>query len=301
MRVIAPITVDNTALTASNVAEADYAEWLVGTAYVIGDRVIVIGTTHKIYECVANNTGNDPTTDTAATYWDEVSATNRWKAFDQKLADHGTNATSITYSILAPSTCDNIAFFGLNAASVRVTVTDTSPALIYDQTIYLTDTTTIVNWLSFYLWPAEYDSEAIFEGVPAYAGYTIDITITAVGATAEVGEIVLGRMHDLGTTAPGTSIGIIDYSRKERDTFGNAIVIERAFASTVNFQFHFPIDDTRRIKRVLEQLRATPAVYYAAADTARFGTNIYGFHQDVQIPLASAGRNFASLEIEGLT
>ena len=173
--------------------------------------------------------------------------------------------------------------------------------MIYDETVGLTDTSSIVDWFEFYTWPAEYDTEIVFQGVPAYAGYTIDITVSAVGATAEVGEIVLGKMHRLGTTVEGTAIGTIDYSRKERDTFGNAIIIERAFSDTVDFNFAIPVGDTKRVKRILDDVRATPAVYYAGPVSDNYGTTIYGYHTGINIPLASAGVSFATLEIEGLT
>ncbi|MBU1436231.1 MAG: carbohydrate-binding protein, partial [Gammaproteobacteria bacterium] len=59
MHIIQPVTVTSARLTASNVPETDYDEWLIGTAYTAGDNCIVIGTTHKIYEALVDVTGGD--------------------------------------------------------------------------------------------------------------------------------------------------------------------------------------------------------------------------------------------------
>ena len=125
MDIIKPVTVTNDILTSSNVTEDDYDEWSSSTTYADGDNVIVIGTTHKVYESlVGSNTNNDPTTDDG-TNWLELSATNRWKAFDQKIADQVSNLNTIEYQFNeANSNVTSVSFFGLSGNSVNVTVTD---------------------------------------------------------------------------------------------------------------------------------------------------------------------------------
>ena len=125
MDIIKPVTVTNSVLTSSNVTEDDYSEWSSSTTYADGDNVIVIGTTHKVYESlVGSNLNNDPTTDDG-TNWLELSATNRWKAFDQKIADQVSNLNSIEYQFNdADSNVTAVSLFGLSGNSVNVTVTD---------------------------------------------------------------------------------------------------------------------------------------------------------------------------------
>lgn len=301
MQMIETMPVTDAEFTSSNVTENDYPAWDVSTSYSDGDFAIVTGTTHKIYQSVAgSNLGNDPTTDDG-TYWVEVSATNRWRAFDGVLGDKVTNATSITYTITPSVMVTGVAFFGLNAGSVQIEIYDDTTALIYDVTVDLVDVTDVVDWFSFFLGGIVYDTEALFIGVPGYSGYEVDITIDATGGTAEVTQIVLGEVHTLGQTVDGTSIGIEDYSGKSRDDFGNATIIERAFADTTDFQFTLRTDDARRVKRILSRVRATPAVYYADTDVVFLGTTVYGYFQKFSIPLSSGGQSFATLEIEGLT
>ncbi|MBL4726168.1 MAG: hypothetical protein JKY83_05755, partial [Rhizobiaceae bacterium] len=146
-----------------------------------------------------------------------------------------------------------IAFFGLDAESVQVEIYDAGSNLVFDRTKSLIDTTEIVDWFSHFTWASDYDTEAMFIGIPGYSGHQIDITISAPTGTASVGQIVLGQVHALGGSLDGTGLGIEDYSTKDRDDFGNALLVERAFAQTVDFQFHLPTKDSRRVHRVLSR------------------------------------------------
>lgn len=296
MQVIVPIAVTDAVLTASNVPENDYPAWSSATTYAVGDRVIVLSK-HDVYEALAGNTNSWPPDNPSN--WVKVGATNRWKAFDRKISDQVQQATSITYTLTVPTVSDGLAFFNLSGSTVRVEAVSPTGTVLLDQTIALADTSTIVDWFSFFMWEAPILPDIVLFSVPAYKDYQIRITIS--GATAKVGQIVAGRIVHLGTAQAGTTIGITDYSRKERDDFGNPIIIERAFSDRVTFQFAFPGADAARVKRVIAGLRATPAVYTLGPGTEHLGTTIYGFLSgDLEIPLVSAGHAFASLEIEGL-
>lgn len=304
MKVIEPVTITDAEFVDSNIATTAHPMWDGATTYSNGQRIYkaaVAGRSYRtVYESqVASNTGNDPATDDG-TRWLEIGATDRFKAFDRKIANTVSRASSITYSIAPPSLITGIALFGLDAESVRVQIYDAGGALVFDQLKSLVDTTEIVDWFSFCTWAADYDSEAMFIGIPGYSGHQIDITISAPTGTASVGQIVLGQVHALGSTQDGTGLGIDDYSTKDRDDFGNALLIERAFAQTVNFQFHMPTRDARRVHRILSRLRATPSVYFAAEDMTDYGTTVFGFFQDFDIPLSASGTSYATLQIEGL-
>ncbi|TFL16442.1 hypothetical protein [Jannaschia formosa] len=300
MRVVEPISVTDAVLdasTGSNIPEDDHAEWSSGTAYVVGDRVI-LASTHRIYEALVDNTGVDPATDIGTT-WLNIGATNRWKAFDKLISDPVTKAGDIVYTLVPGTIADAIAFFGLNASSIRVVCTDPTDGVIYDVTRQIVDNSIVFDGFSYVFEPVIYETQEIFTGLPIYTGVEVEITISSGGTTA-VGQIVLGRDQVLGTTMPGTGIGIEDFSRKERDIFGNAVLVERPFAQTTDFQFTFPTDGARRVAGILARLRAKPAVYYAGDGTSMFGTTIYGFYRDFSIPLTTT-ISFGTLEIEGLT
>ena len=301
MQIIKPVTVTNSILTSSNVTEDDYAEWASGTTYADGDKVIVIGTTHKVYESLVNsNLGNDPTTDDG-TNWLELSATNRWKAFDQKISDPVTNLNSIQYVLSDPdSNITSVALFGLEGITANVTVADGATE-VYNQDISLTDNRNIVDWFTYFFEEQVQKDEAQWLDIPPYLGSTITITVTAnTGETAELGQLVLGFLSDIGATTYGTSISIEDFSRKETDDFGNFIVVERAFAQLADFDVQFETQNARKIQRTLAGFRATPIVYIGSEDTA-FGTTIYGFYRRFDLTLEGPSLSFGAIEVEGLT
>ncbi|WP_054304551.1 hypothetical protein [Gemmobacter sp. LW-1] len=296
MRVVEPIAITEAMLVSSNVPETDAAAWNAGTAYAVGNQVI---RGHAVYEAVQAHTGQDPLLDAGSTYWLKLGATNRWKAFDRLISDPVVKTGSITYSLQISSLADAVAFFGLNASSVRVKVTDPVDGVIYDVTRTIVDNSAVFDGWSYCFEPVVYDTQEIVTGVPIYSGVTLDITVTS-GSATQVGQIVVGRDQILGEALVDTAIGIEDFSRKERDDFGNAIIIERAYAQTASFRFAFPTEDARRIRGILARLRATPAVYYAGPSTSQYGTTVYGFFRDFSIPLTT-NRSFGNLEVEGLT
>ena len=251
--------------------------------------------THRVYEAITGSTGKNPATDDG-TYWLEVGATIRWKAFDRRIADPATRAGTITYTLVPTEIVDAMAFFGLYASTVRLVVKDGAMATVFDQTLELVDRTESVDWFAWFFNPATYDTEALILGFPGFVGNSLEITITS--SAAEVGQIVTGRLHVLGVALEGTSVGYTDYSRKERDQFGRPLIVERDVADRTEFQFAFPPEDTRRVKRICSRLRAVPAVY-CDGDGSRFGTTVFGFNNGLDVPL-SVGMTFATIEVEGL-
>lgn len=302
MQIIKPVTVTNSILTSSNVTEDDYAEWASGTTYNVGDKVIVIGTTHKVYESlVGSNLGNDPTTDDG-TNWLTLGATNRWKAFDQKISDPVVRATNISYTLADPnSNVTSVALFGLKGSSANVTVTDATEGEVYNQTVSLLDNRNIVDWYTYFFEEQVQREQAQFLDLPPYLGADIDVVVTAnTGENTELGQLVLGFLSNLGTTSYGTAISIEDFSRKETDAFGNFIVVERAFSQLADFDVQFETGNARKIQRTLASLRATPVVYIGSPDTA-YGTTIYGFYRRFDLTLEGPSLSFGAIEVEGLT
>jgi len=304
MKVISPITMTDGQLDSSNVTEDDHSEWDESTTYAAEDRVIVLST-HKIYESVqGSNLGNDPTTDDG-TYWTEISATNRWKAFDGKIADQVEKSGTITYTIVPDSVVTGIAFFGLDAAELQVEVYSDAgkTTKIHDVTVNLVETSDIVDWYTYFTTDLDqFQDQALTVNFTAYSGYPIDITIGDGAGTPKVGEIAIGYVRNLGETLQGSSIGLNSFSTKEQDTFGNWTIVSRAKSDPAEFIFSFPASDAGRIKRVLNSLRDTAAVYFAHEDIAvTYGALTYGFYQDYRIPLSYAGRITMTLEVEGLT
>lgn len=294
MKVIVPANI--TTFT-SNVVENEYPAWATGMTYDAGARVITLAT-HQVWQSVqAGNSGKNPVTD-AGTWWILVGATDLYKPFDKKINDRASRNSDMQWTMSLTTQADGLALFGIGAATIRVQIT-LSGATLYDQTHQVIDTSEITDWYSFFTYVPAFETELILTDLPAFAGAQVQVTLSSGGGATSIGEIVLGRVQTLGVTLEGSSIGMTDYSLKDRDEWGNPLIVERPFSDTTTFSFAMPPQDGRRVKRILSSLRATPAVYFADADTADFGTTIYGFFADFDIPLTH-GMSFANLEIEGL-
>ena len=302
MQLIKPVTVTDSILTATNITEDDYAVWDSGTAYVVGDKVIST-VTHRIYEALIDNTNVDPTgTATDPATWLDIGATNRWKAFDQKISDPVVNATSIDYTLSDPnSNITSVALFGLKGSSANVTVTDATEGEVYNKTISLLDNRNIVDWYTYFFEEQVQREQAQFLDLPPYLGSDVEVTVTAnSGEDTELGQLVLGFLSGIGLTTYGTSISIEDYSRKEVDAFGNFIIVQRDFAQLADFDVQFETRNARKIQRTLADFRATPIVYVGSEDTS-YGTTIYGFYRRFDLTLEGPSLSFGAIEVEGLT
>ncbi len=301
MDIIKPVTVTNSILTSSNVAENDYSEWSSSTTYSDGQQVIVTGTTHKVYESLTNsNQGNNPTTST--TNWLELGATNRWKAFDQKISDQVSNLNSIEYQFNdANSNVTAVSLFGLDGTNVNVTVTDATDGEVYNQDFSLLDNADIVDYFTYFFADQGKKTEALFTGIPPYFNSDVEVTITTdTGQNAKVGQIVFGFLSNFGLTTYGTSVGIEDYSRKETDAFGNFVITQRAFARLVDYDVRLETGKARTVQNALAGFRATPTVYIGSEDES-LATIVYGFYRRFDITLEGPAYSFAAIEVEGLT
>lgn len=296
---IRPIAVNDARLTSSTVAEpavtidADPAAWNAATAYLEDDRVSRI-TLHKIYQrVVAGTTATAPESDT--TNWVEVGPTNRWKMFDASIESQTTGADSVVVALTPGALADQLALLNLDANSVRVQVADSG----YDRTVTL-KTRSVRSWYDYFFEPFALKTEIVFTGLPLRMSNVITITIEKTGGTAGVGACVLGLSKVIGRTEMGASAGILDYSSKSTDAFGNTTVVERAYSKRMNVSVWVESGKVDEVQRLFADYRATPLVWVGAGNL--YGALIvYGFYKSFEIVINYPNYSNCSLEIEGLT
>lgn len=297
MKIIRPTTITDAMLTSSTVAETDHAAYNSATTYALGDMVIVTTGDHSIYESLqAGNTGNAPATSTE--WWLKVSATNRWKAFDAKVADQVSNTTSINY-VLTPGAIDALALLNMDATGVQIVVTDPTDGVVFDQTYDLTSTENVIDGYTYCFEPIIRRTDLAVFDIPPYSTASVSITVTYTGGTAKLGELIVGRASRIGYTEYSPSIGIVDYSRKDVDTFGNYIVVQRAFSKRVSCNLFLDNAYVDEVVRHLSLYRATPLVWVAADDFSSL--IVYGYYRSFDVVIPYPTQSSCSLEIEGLT
>lgn len=294
MKVIKPIEIVDSKLLSSNVEETDYPEWVSGTTYSQGARVIR-ASIHKVYERLLTGSGNvAPENDT--TNWVFVSYTNRWKMFDQKGGSVTTNATLIDVTIKPSAVVNTLCLLGLDASSVQVIVTDPVEGVVFDETRQLLAYYGVTNWWRWFFEPLTRPS-ALFIAIPPYPNATVRVKINAT-ATAKVGSLLLGTATYLGDAQYGTSVGVTSYSIKERDKFGNISIVPRAYADKARYALKIHPERTDYVKRFLTGVRDIPCVYIGEDEEE--ATFVYGFYKELDLVYTSFAYSDYSLEVEGL-
>ena len=300
LKVIPPLTITDSRLTSSNVAETDYAAWSSATTYSLGQRVIVVST-HKVYESLQNsNLNKDPTLASNATWWIEVSPTNRWKMFDTSNSTQTTNANTIVVNLTLGKVVNAVALLNVVGTSIRVKVTDPLDGVVYDNTVSLNNNGNINNWYNYFFDPIKRKKNVILTDVPSYGTASFEITITNTGSDAKCGVCVLGAVNYIGEGIElGTSVGIQDYSRKEKNDFGDYVLVQRSYSKRARFSMAVLNEQIDALQELLVDLRTTPCVWIG--DDRYESTMIYGFYKDFDIVIAYHLVSDCNLEIEGLT
>lgn len=300
MKLIRPVAVNDAVLTSSNVPETDYAAWNSATAYTVGTRVILVST-HKIYECLVLNTNFNPSTNLTGVTpkWMEISSTNKWKMFDAGWGSQTTIATPLTLTLTPATIVNSLAL--LNVAATSITVNMTSSGVnVYSNTRVMFGAEEIIDWYGYFFEAITYKSDLVLTDLPPYSNGIITVSIINTGSTAKCGNCVIGSFYDIGDTQYGASAGIVDYSVKTTDTFGNTTVVKRNYAKRMNSNLMINNAIVDDVVNLLGSYRATPLVW-VGAESNYTSLIVYGFYKDFDVNIAYPDYSSCSLTIEGLT
>lgn len=300
MKIINPITWAASMLTSSTVAETDYTAWSNATAYVVGDKCILTST-HRIYEALVNNTNAQPDTNLTGDTpkWLDLGATNRFKMFDDKFGTQTTATTTMTVVVTPGLVIDSLALLNMVGDSVVISCTDPVAGAIYSKTIPLQTDIGVWDWKTYFMAPIVAEDDIIVSDLLPYRLQAITITITGTGTVA-IGNIALGAYVDLGGTQLSPKIGIVDYSKKDADEFGNTVIVERAYSKRFSAQLVVESSFVDQLAGILASIRAKPVVW-VGSDSKYASLIVWGFMKDFEIDIAYENISYCSLTVEGLT
>ncbi|MDT3749739.1 hypothetical protein [Pseudomonas kurunegalensis] len=281
----------------TNVPEADNELWLSTKSYGVGDLVML---EHRIYEALVANSNTSPTgAVTDPPTWLDRGVTNRWRMFDDKIGTETSNPESIALTIAPGRAVDSLAFFGLDAASIYVRVVDPYQGIVYESNVSPVSTDGINDWYDYFFSPVEVNEDFVLLGVPVGSYGSIEIVVAKPGGMARVGALILGKAAVLGEALYGTSVGITDYSRKERDTFGNMIIVERGYSKRADFDVIVQTGMVSQVQRLLGKYRAKPLVWIGEASFQ--STILYGYYKEFNLVISGPTASDCSISVEGLT
>jgi hypothetical protein len=183
----------------------------------------------------AGNLNKNP--ETEPTWWIRIGSTQKMAAFDGQLSDVVTSTTDIEIIVEPASIIDSISYFGLIGSKATLTIRDggATGAIVYENEVFL-DGSESVSWYQYFFFdPFLSKNQVLFTDLPPASNPYIIITVEGSGEV-QIGEVVMGRSYDLGCASFGATAGIIDYSRKDTDDFGNTTFVRRAYSKRVECQ-----------------------------------------------------------------
>lgn len=282
----------------TNVPEADYAAWSSGTTYALNDRVILTST-HKIYQSLqAGNLNKDPATQ--ATWWIAVSPTNRWSVFDTSVSTQTKQSTHIKYQFTPGQTVNALAALNLTGAtSIVVKVTSASLGVVYDKTFDVSPVPASSSWWDWFFGVKRSQTQKVLTDLPSYPDATITFDLYG-GADLAIGVLLVGQQRAFGAGIKyGAKVGIQDYSGKETNTFGDTVLMKRAFAKRADFELMIESGEVDSLQNFLADVRAVPCLWIASS--AYESTVVFGFYKTFDILISYPTQSDCSLQIEGLT
>lgn len=275
-----------------------YQPYSASATYAKGDRV-QDNLAHLIYEFVPDTGSAIPLTDT--TKWLLVGATNRWAFADEKIGTV-TASASPQRVVLKAGPVSGIGFLELQGRKLHVTgKTDTGGTVVYDKVVDLDGTiiTSIYDWLF-----EEFQqlTDVVLTDLPAQF-YSLEL---AVEITSTVGQVAMGvckpgKLSYIGRTRAGATAGIISFSSKERDRFGNLSVLKGETSKRGDFTVITERTDFNRIYRLLSSLDGVLCFFIGTDDPGFEPFLIYGIFLDCSIAVEYFSHHLLSIQTEGLT
>jgi len=296
VRVIKSIEVTDSILTATSVLDGDYPAWDAVTTYGLDSRAVL---NKKVYQSVqATNVGNNP--ETELLWWVFVSYVNKWKLFDQSSTTTTSLGVSEFYELTPGQAVNSVSLIGIaNLTSVRIRLIDPSFGVVYDKSTYLEPVIKSSTWYAWFFIPRSGLTQLVVSDLPSYPNAKLRIDISSSGG-GSIGTLIFGVETSFGLGVNyGARLGIQDYSRKERNQWGDTTLVKRAYARKLNITLDVDNSNIDSVYALLSDLRATPCLWITSNTYGSM--SIFGFYSTFEITIAYPTRSEISLEIEGLT
>lgn len=299
MKIIKPVEFQDSMLISTTAANAD-SDWSSVTTYTIGQ---IVTYNSNRYESLQNSNLNKVPTSNP-TWWLKLGADNKHAMFDNVVGTSTVATTSLEVVFKPGVVIDTVALINVNADIVTIEITDgLGGPVVYTETAGLSGAV-INNWYDyFFIDPLLKRTQIIFGNIPPYLNAYVKVTLTSsAGSQVSVALCSFGMLYQVGQTEYGATAGIIDYSIKQTDEFGNINFVERAYSKRMSANVFVPNNEINRVQNLLYSVRAKPSVWIASDDpTYEEPLVIFGFYKEFSTTISYPTYSMLSLDIEGLT
>lgn len=296
------ISVVESMLVSTDVPEADHSAIANATLYTQLVSRVISTATHKIYECILTYTSATPAIapDLDTTHWQEVSATNRWKVFDNSNSSQTAQATSMSYRLTPGEVVSDLSVQNIsNATAVRVRLVDPTFGTVYDLSADVSPPPSAPGWWEWTFGLRTAPVSATFRNLPAYPEADLLVDIEG-GDDLAIGWILFGQAYPLGIgLRTGAQIGIQDYSRIQTNEFGDTVLVQRAFAKRAKWDLVIQREDVDATLDFLASKRATVCLWIGSSFYE--SSVLCGIYKDLGGVIAYAKVSEVSIQLQGMT
>lgn len=304
MKVVPPVEITPAKVMATNVPDSAAPVWSPTATYSTGDKVRL--DLHE-WEALADvSAGVKPGAETLTSEnpakWLDLGYENKWRMFYKRtgntwyLGTHTENPESIDITITPGVRINSIGIVGVQAATLTVQM------IVDGEVVYEKEQSMSVkaggSWYRYYF--GEFQTRQNFASfdLPAFGNAQIRIIASAPLGTARIGMMVMGMSRSIGWARWGTQDGFDSYSTVREDEFGNQTIIQRGTRDYVAFDVAAYRSDESVIKRTLNGLNNTAALYIGSDDVD--STIIIGRFERLQRVLSNVALVEYSLEVRSL-
>lgn len=238
----------------------------------------------------------NPVTDSAK--WFDEGFTNKYKLLDTSLSSQTSITGDMEMSFIV-NKIDSVYLFRLYGTSVTITVTQIDTAtVLFDETITLTDKNSGGTHWGYYFNDFTFSGKTFAE-VPLNFNMLVEITIANRDGESKCGMVGIGKSESLGATLYGSGAGIIDFSKKETNDFGETFLTQRDFKATNNLTVDVLAGRTDPVIERLTELRAIPIIYKGS--DIYTSSIIFGIYNSWDVIFSNQSRTRLNINLESLT
>lgn len=304
MIVIPPIAITNSNLVSSTVAEPSSGEtaWNAATSYAVG-QVVIRTTTHRKYECQTAGVDSG-LPESTPTRWLDVGPTNKWAMFDQNRNMPTVATTSMQVEVLPGKRINSVAVLGVQATTITVTMV-VGATTVYGPVVKNMNGRLTATWSGYFFGEFDYVPSLLLTDLPPYAGAKVIVQLeNTLGLEVKCSAVVLGNKIYLGKVQYNASSDSLNFSKIERDEFGNSLLIPRRAVPKTNQTLWVEKNNVDTLRAVRTQLNAVPALWSGLDeqydDDYFESILIYGIYKQFEINLSHPSFCEATLELEEL-
>jgi hypothetical protein len=174
---------------------------------------------------------------------------------------------SIVVEVTLGERADTLALTGLKNASryrFQVYADETKAMLLYDSDYISLPGREVVSWYEYFFLPMRSKPTTVLSTF--ITPTTSHIVITIEGSNVECAGVVLGVGQELGPVQRGASNDATNFSKIERDVFGNATLVPRRSVPKTTQTLLVDASRLNTIRRIRDDLNAKVALWIGLQD-----------------------------------